>query len=77
LLISRHARLAWKYEGIAHALALKDAGVILHAIQLSATALGLAMCPIGSGPTVAILEALGLDADEYVPVSEFWLAQPR
>jgi len=75
LLISRHARLAWKYEGIAHALALKDSGVILHAIQLGATALGLAMCPIGSGPTVAILEALGLDADEYVPVGEFWLDQ--
>ena len=75
LLISRHARLAWKYEGIAHGLALKDSGVILHAIQLGATALGLAMCPIGSGPTVAILEALGLDADEYVPVGEFWLAQ--
>ena len=77
LLISRHARLAWKYEGIAHALALKDAGVVLHAIQLGATALGLAMCPIGSGPTTAVLEALGLDADEYVPVGEFWLARPR
>lgn len=77
LLISRHARLAWKYERIAHAMALKDAGVILHAMQLSATALGLALCPIGSGPTVAILEALGLDPDEYVPVGEFWLAQAR
>jgi SagB-type dehydrogenase family enzyme len=77
LLLSRHARLAWKYAGIAHALALKDAGVILHAIQLSATALGLAMCPIGSGPTAPILEALGLVEDEYVPVGEFWLAVPR
>ena len=77
LLISRHARLAWKYEGIAHALALKDSGVILHAMQLSATALGLALCPIGGGPTAPILQALGLDADEYVPVGEFWLAQPR
>jgi SagB-type dehydrogenase family enzyme len=77
LLISRHARLAWKYQGIAHALALKDCGVILHALQLGATALGLAMCPIGSGPTSPILDALGLDADEYVPVGEFWLATPR
>ena len=75
LLISRHARLAWKYEGIAHTLALKDAGVILHAIQLGATALGLGMCPIGSGPTAAVLDALGLDADEYIPVGEFWLAR--
>lgn len=77
LLISRHARLAWKYERIAHALALKDAGVILHALQIGATALGLAMCPIGSGPTAPVLEALGLDDDDCVPVGEFWLAQPR
>jgi hypothetical protein len=28
-------------------------------------------------PTVVVLEALGLDADEYVPVGEFWLAQPH
>jgi len=76
LLISRHARLAWKYEGIAHALALKDCGVILHALQLGATALGLAMCPIGSGPTAPVLDALGLDEDEYIPVGEFWLAMP-
>jgi SagB-type dehydrogenase family enzyme len=77
MLLSRHARLAWKYEGIAHALALKDSGVILHALQLGATALGLAMCPIGSGPTASVLAALGLDEDEYVPVGEFWLAVPR
>ncbi len=77
LLISRHARLAWKYQRIAHALALKDCGVILHALQLGATALGLAMCPIGSGPTASVLSALGLDEDEYVPVGEFWLAVPR
>lgn len=77
ILISRHARLAWKYERIAHALALKDAGVILHALQVGATALGLAMCPIGSGPTAPVLEALGLDDDDYVPVGEFWLAVSR
>jgi SagB-type dehydrogenase family enzyme len=76
-LVSRHARLAWKYQGIAHALALKDCGVILHALQLGATALGLAMCPIGSGPTAGVLETLGLDEDEYMPVGEFWLAVPR
>ena len=73
-LLSRHARLAWKYERIAHALALKDSGVILHALQLSATALGLTLCPVGSGPASVMLNAFGLDADDYVPVGEFWLA---
>ena len=51
--------------------------MILHALQLGATALGLAMCPVGSGPTASVLDALGLDEDTYVPVGEFWLAQPR
>lgn len=73
-LVSRHARVAWKYERIAHALALKDAGVILHALQAAATALDIAMCPVGSGPTSSVLSLLGLDDDEYVPVGEFWLA---
>lgn len=77
ILISRHSRLAWKYERIAHALALKDSGVILHALQLGATALGLAMCPLGSGPTAPVLEALGLSEDACVPVGEFWLARPH
>jgi SagB-type dehydrogenase family enzyme len=74
VLISRHARLAWKYERIAHSIALKDAGVILQALQLGATALDLTLCPIGSGPTAPLLESLGLDGDEYIPVGEFWVS---
>lgn len=77
VLMSRHARLAWKYERIAYALALKDSGVILHALQLSAVALGLAMCPIGGGLSAPLLRALGLDEDEYAPVGEFWIGNPR
>jgi len=75
-LVSRHARIAWKYERIAHTVALKDAGVILHALQIGALALGLAMCPLGSGPTAPLLEQLLLDPDEYTPVGEFWLGVP-
>ena len=45
LITARHARTAWKYGGIACALELKDAGVIMHALQLAAVALGLGMCP--------------------------------
>lgn len=75
-LISRYARLAWKYERIAYALALKDAGVILEALQVGAVALGLAMCPMGSGQTASLLAALGLDEDDYAPVGEFWAGNP-
>lgn len=74
VLVSRHGRIAWRYERIAHAVALKDSGVILHAMQLAATALDLTLCPIGSGPTDSVLKALGLDEDSYIPVGEFWMA---
>lgn len=77
ILMSRFGRLAWKYERIAYALALKDAGVILHALQLSAVALGLAMCPIGGGLSAPLLHALGLSEDEYAPVGDFWIGNPR
>jgi len=77
VLVSRFGRLAWKYERIAYALALKDSGVILHALQSSAVALGLALCPIGGGVGGPILKALGLSADEYTPVGEFWIGNPR
>ncbi len=78
LLISRHARLAWKYEASAHALALKELRVSSpHSIQLGATALGLAMCPIGSRTNRGSSGSPGTRRDEYVPVGEFWLAQPH
>lgn len=76
LLTSRHARLAWKYESIAYALALKDVGVQMHALQLTGTALGLGVVPLGSGPVTAVAAALGVDPLEYSPVGELVLGLP-
>lgn len=57
LLSSRFARTAWKYEGIAYALTLKHAGVVMATVALVAEALGLAACPLGSGDS-ALFEQL-------------------
>lgn len=76
LLTSRHARLAWKYEAIAYALALKDVGVLMHALQLTGTALGLGVVPLGSGPVAAVAEALGVDPLEHSPVGELVVGLP-
>lgn len=75
--VVRHARLAWKYERIALLLALKDAGVMLYALQLAASGLGLGMWPFGSGPQASTLQRLRLSAHTHVPVGEFALGHPR
>lgn len=76
LLTTRHARTSWKYGGIALALELKDVGVIMEAVQLTASALGLGMCPWGSGPTERLARVLGVDPEIDMPVGEFVLGVP-
>lgn len=76
LLTTRHARLAWKYEAIAYSLALKDVGVVMHALQLTGTALGLGVVPLGSGPVAAVASALAINPLEHSPVGELVLGLP-
>jgi SagB-type dehydrogenase family enzyme len=45
---ARFDRVAWKYSGIAYALILKDVGVLLQTLYLTATDLGLGGCAIGT-----------------------------
>lgn len=71
--VLRHARLAWKYERVALSLALKDFGVMLHALQLVATGVGLGLWPLGASPHEAVLRDLGLSADSHLPLGEFAL----
>ena len=77
LLTVRHARTAWKYSGIAYSLELKDVGVILHALNLTAGAVGLGMCAWGSGPTAEIARLLGVDPEMDSPAGEFVLGVPK
>jgi len=73
-LATRFARLAWKYQSVAYALALKDAGVLIHQMYLVATALGLSPCAIGAGNPDLFAEATGLDFFQETSVAEFILS---
>ncbi len=48
---ARFGRVNWKYDPIAYALILKDAGVLLHHLWLAATVMRLGFAPLGSGHT--------------------------
>ena len=45
---ARFNRIAWKYSAIAYSLILKDVGVLLQTLYLTATDLGLGGCAIGT-----------------------------
>jgi SagB-type dehydrogenase family enzyme len=75
VLAARLPRLAWKYEGLAYHLALLDAGVMLQALYLAATDLGLGGCAIGLGDSAAFLRATGNSAFDEVTVAEFALGR--
>ncbi|MCY1014467.1 SagB family peptide dehydrogenase [Pyxidicoccus sp. MSG2] len=59
ILAARFQRVMWKYEAMAYALILKDAGVLLQTLCLVAEAMGLAACPIGGGDAELFARAAG------------------
>jgi SagB-type dehydrogenase family enzyme len=69
----RFARLASKYESIAYALCLKDAGVVLQTMYLVATAMGLAPCALGGGDSDLFARASALPYLVEGSVGEFLL----
>jgi SagB-type dehydrogenase family enzyme len=73
-LAARIQRISWKYQGIAYALILKDAGVRFQQMYLVATALGLAACAIGTGDSDLFARASGLPFTEETAVGEFALS---
>lgn len=75
-LASRWDRLTWKYRGVAYALALKHVGVLYATMQLAATAMGLAACPLETGDAALFAELTGRDPAEESSVGEFLLGTP-
>ncbi|MGI8415546.1 MAG: SagB family peptide dehydrogenase [Nakamurella sp.] len=73
ILAADFRRLSWKYEGIAYALTLKNAGVLLGMMQLVATAMRLESCPVGTGDSDLFARAAGTRALEESSVGEFLL----
>jgi SagB-type dehydrogenase family enzyme len=73
ILAARVARTSWKYQSIAYALVLKDAGVLMATVCLTATAIGLAACCVGTGDSEAFARATGVDPLQEPAVGEIAL----
>lgn len=72
-LAARFARTSWKYQGMAYALTLKNAGVLYDAMYLAATVMDLAPCGVGCGDSATFSVATGLDPLVESSVGEFML----
>ncbi|MDO9104405.1 MAG: SagB family peptide dehydrogenase [Methylovulum sp.] len=72
-LVARCQRPAWKYQGMAYALMLKNTGVLYHQLYLAATVMGLAPCGLGMGDSDLFAEAARLDYYQETAVGEFML----
>jgi oxazoline/thiazoline dehydrogenase len=70
---ARMDRLTAKYQSLAYALSLKDVGVLQQTMCLTATAMGLAGCPLGGGDSDAFARASGRDYYRETSVGEFIL----
>lgn len=75
VIVGRIGRLAWKYDALAYTLMLKNVGVLMQTMYLTATAMGLAGCAVGSGDADVFAAATGLDPDDQTSVGEFCLGQ--
>ena len=72
---ARFGRLSWKYASMAYATVLKDVGVLLQNLYLSATAMELSACAIGGGNADLFAAAAGTDYYEESSVGEMILGR--
>ena len=73
VITSRLYRLAWKYEGLAYSMSLRNAGALLGQMYLVATALGLAPCALGTADSEAFAALSGIDALAEPCLADFML----
>ena len=77
VLAARFPRIATKYGPLAYSLMLKNVGVVMQTMYLSATAMGLAGCAVGVGDAALFAEATGLAVEDETSVGEFCIGEPR
>jgi SagB-type dehydrogenase family enzyme len=77
LISARFGRLAWKYEGIAYSLCLKDVGVVFSHMYLAGAALGVEVCGLGSVDGELFEQASGIDRLEEPLVAQFMVVGSR
>ena len=72
---ARFNRVAWKYSAIAYSLILKDVGVLLQTLYLTATDMGLGGCAIGTGNIDLFAKMTGQPFHVEGPVGQFALGR--
>jgi SagB-type dehydrogenase family enzyme len=72
---ARFGRLSWKYAAIAYSLVLKDVGILLQTLYLTATGMGLGGCAIGTSNIELFSKMTGLPFHVEGPVGVFALGR--
>jgi len=72
---ARFNRISWKYSSIAYALILKDVGVLIQTLYMTATDMGLGGCAIGTGNIDLFAKMTGIDFHIEGPVGQFALGR--
>ncbi len=75
LISARFGRLSWKYASMAYATVLKDVGILMQTLYLSASAMDLSACAIGGGDADLFAAAAGTDYYEESSVGEMILGR--
>ena len=74
-LAARFGRVCWKYSSIAYSLILKDVGVLLQTLYLTATDMGLGGCAIGTNNIDLFAKMTGIEFHVEGPVGQFALGR--
>ncbi len=74
---ARFGRVSWKYSSVAYSLILKDVGVLLQTLYLTATDMGLGGCAIGTNNIDLFGKMTGLEFHVEGPVGQFALGRGR
>jgi SagB-type dehydrogenase family enzyme len=72
---ARFDRVAWKYSSIAYSLILKDVGVLIQTLYLTATDMGLGGCAIGTNNIDRFAKMTGIEFHIEGPVGQFALGR--
>ena len=74
---ARFGRVSWKYSSVAYSLILKDVGVLMQTLYLTATDMGLGGCAIGTNNIDQFAKMTGLGFYVEGSVGQFALGRGR
>jgi SagB-type dehydrogenase family enzyme len=72
---ARFGRVSWKYSSIAYSLILKNVGVLLQTLYLTASDIGLGGCAIGTNNIELFAKMTGIEFHVEGPVGQFALGR--